>query len=113
MRVYGAIVVIALGFLASASVAATTATDLQTLQNAVDKSLSSSLNAPKKGLCVCISDSSFVQGRKRVGVIESAFQADASGNHVVVHCHVPGYDAAGALIPQIPVTCDDWVPLAK
>ena len=109
MHVRRAIVAIALGFATCASAAAT---DQETLEKTVDKYLSS-LDGPKKGLCICISDSAFVQGRKRVGVIERATQADASGNHVVVNCHIPGYDADGARIAQVPVTCADWVPLSK
>ena len=108
MRVRVAIVAIAFGFVTCASAAAT---DKENVEKTVDKYLSS-FDAPKKGLCICISDS-FTFARKRVGVIERASQADGSGDHVVVNCHIPGYDANGAVIGQIPVTCADWVPLSK
>ena len=61
----------------------------------------------------CIGDSAFSFGRKRVGVIERGSQGDGSGNHVAVNCHIPSYDAGGAVIGEIPVTCADWVPLSK
>src|SRR5690348_13318587 len=100
MRVCIAIVAIVFGFVTCASAAAT---DQENLEKTVDKYLSS-FDAPKKGLCVCISDSGFTFGRKRVGVITRASQADGSGNHVVVNCNIPGYDANGAVIGQVPVT---------
>ena len=109
MRVLGAIVAISLGFATCASAATT---DQETLEKTVDKYLSS-FDAPKKGLCVCLSDTMFTFGRKRVGVIERATGADGSGNHVLVNCHVPAYDSNGAIIGMAPVACADWVPLSK
>jgi len=109
MRVRGAIVAISLGLATCASAATT---DQETLEKTVDKYLSS-FDAPKKGLCVCLSDTMFTFGRKRVGVIERASGSDGSGAHVLVNCHVPSYDANGATIGQVPVTCADWVPLSK
>jgi hypothetical protein len=109
MRVRIAIVAVAFGFLTCSSAGAT---DQENVEKTVDKYLSS-FDAPKKGLCICIGDGGFPQGRKRVGVIRRSFQADGSGGHVAVNCDIPGYDASGALIGQVPVTCADWVPLSK
>jgi hypothetical protein len=108
MRVSIAIMAMAFGFVTSVSAAPT---DQQNVEKTVDKYLST-LEAPKKGLCVCMSDS-FTFSRKRVGVVTRAQQADASGNHVVVNCVIPSFDANGARIPEVPLTCGNWVPLSK
>src|SRR6188474_969192 len=109
MRVPITIVAIVFGFVTYATAAAT---DQENFQKTVDKYLSS-FDAPKKGLCICISDTGFTFSRKRVGVMVRANGSDGSGAHVVVNCTIPSYDANGAIIGMAPLTCADWVPLSK
>ena len=104
-----AIVALALGFVTSVSAATT---DQQSVENTVDKYLST-FNAPKKGLCICIGDS-LPDGLKRVGIIvREGTITDGFGAHVAVACVIPGFDPNGGLISQMPVECFDWVPLSK